>query len=67
MDVCDGSPPRTEMRELIKDGIMLATNLETTATSVRYFPDTCKSCSQRQAAFNNMFEVRSEATEAIAK
>ncbi|KAJ0415648.1 hypothetical protein BJY00DRAFT_253676 [Aspergillus carlsbadensis] len=67
MEACDRSPKTHEMKDLIKDGIILATDLETTATSVRYFPDRYNSSRQGQAAFNNMFEVRSEATGAIAR
>jgi hypothetical protein len=67
MEACDHSPKTDEMSELIQDGIILATDLETTATSIRYFPGTFNSSRQRQAAFNNMFEVRSEAIGAIAR
>jgi hypothetical protein len=66
MESC-GQSPKTRVRELIKDGLNLAADLETTAVGIRYLPDGYEHSSPQQVAFNNMLEVRYENTEAIAR
>ncbi|KAF5572858.1 C6 zinc finger domain-containing protein [Fusarium pseudocircinatum] len=57
---------RIEVIELIKDGIAICEDLDATATSVKS-SNTDLPSHQQPIAFNNMFEVSTKTTEAIAR
>ncbi|KAF5239377.1 hypothetical protein FANTH_9969 [Fusarium anthophilum] len=53
--------------ELIKDGIAICEDLDATATSVKCSSNPDLPSHQQPTAFNNMFEVSTKMTEAIAR
>lgn len=58
---------RTDVLQLVADGISIARDLETVATSVRCSEDPDIPLYQQPRAFNNMFEVSTKTTEAIVR
>jgi hypothetical protein len=60
-------PRRTDVIQLIKDGISLSENLDATAASVESSSNPDLPAHQQPTAFNNMFKVSTKTTEAIAR
>ncbi|PCD23973.1 hypothetical protein BFJ63_vAg10823 [Fusarium oxysporum f. sp. narcissi] len=63
----DHHPSRIEVIQLIKDGIAISEDLDATATSVKSSSNPDLASHQQPTAFNNMFEVSTKTTEAIAR
>lgn len=60
-------PATTEVMRLINVGISISEDLEAAATSIKSSSDPDLPSHQQRTAFNNMFEVSTETTEAIAR
>ncbi|GIK05390.1 hypothetical protein Aspvir_009499 [Aspergillus viridinutans] len=60
-------PSRIEVIQLIKDGTAICENLNATATSVKSSSNPDLPSHLQPTAFNNMFEVSTKTTEAIAR
>ncbi|KAH8803592.1 hypothetical protein F5884DRAFT_824417 [Xylogone sp. PMI_703] len=60
-------PSRTEMIQLIKDGIAISEDLNTTTASLKSSSNPDLPSRQQPTAFNHMFEVSTKTTEAIAR
>ncbi|RYP77761.1 hypothetical protein DL769_003327 [Monosporascus sp. CRB-8-3] len=60
-------PSRIEVIQLIKDGIAISEDLEAMATCVKSSSNPDLPSHQQPTAFNNMFEVSTGTTEAIAR
>ncbi|KAF5543945.1 C6 zinc finger domain-containing protein [Fusarium mexicanum] len=63
----DHYPSRIEVIQLIKDGIAICEDLDATAASVKSSSNPDLPSHQQPMAFNNMFEVSTKTTEAIAR
>ncbi|KAF5692857.1 C6 zinc finger domain-containing protein [Fusarium denticulatum] len=63
----DHHSSRTEVIQLIKDGIAISKDLDATATSVKSSSNPDLPSHQQPTAFNNMFEVSTKTTEAVAR
>jgi hypothetical protein len=61
------NPSRMEMIQLIQEGISIGEDLEAAAMSVKSSSNLDLPSCQQPTAFNNMFEVSTKSTEAIAR